>query len=80
VRARFGTEVSIAVTGVAGPGGGTPDKPVGMVCIAVATPARVVARTLQFPGDREAVRRHSSSAALEMVRRELRLAPGSGLR
>jgi nicotinamide-nucleotide amidase len=60
-RARF----VVAITGVAGPGGGTPDKPVGMVCLAWAGPAGVVVTTRRFPGDRAAVRQASVVAALE---------------
>jgi len=65
---RSHAQVAVAVSGVAGPGGGTPQKPVGTVCLAWgvrgATPA---ARTLHFTGDREAVRRKSVVAALEGV-------------
>jgi nicotinamide-nucleotide amidase len=70
VRIRFGADVGVAVSGVAGPGGGTLEKPVGTVCLAVAT-AHSVVRTLLFPGDREAIRRHATSAALDMVRRAI---------
>jgi nicotinamide-nucleotide amidase len=66
---RFGTETGIAVTGVAGPGGGSPDKPAGTVWLA----ARVgeARRSLErwFPGGREAVRQRSAQAALDLVRR-----------
>lgn len=71
VRTRFGSDVGVGITGIAGPGGGTPAKPVGMVCVAVATPGRDQVRTFQFPGDREAVRRHATANALDMVRREM---------
>ncbi len=61
-------QVSVAVSGVAGPAGGTPKKPVGTVCIAwCRAGAEPVARTYRFQGDRDAVRRQSVIAALEGV-------------
>jgi nicotinamide-nucleotide amidase len=57
--------VALAVTGVAGPSGGSVAKPVGMVCFAWCTSKIVFSRTLRFKGDREAVRRRSVIAALE---------------
>ncbi len=72
VRQHFAADVGVAVTGIAGPGGGTPSKPVGTVWVSVATAAGVVARQFHFPGDRDAIRRHTTAAALEMVRREMR--------
>ena len=69
------TDVAVGVTVIAGPGGGTPEKPVGMVAIATAwirngrTDARV--RTFNFVGGREMVRFQASQAALDMVRRWL---------
>jgi len=63
--------VALAVTGVAGPGGGTPDKPVGMVCFAWASARSVRSETRQFSGDRESVRRQSVIHALEGVLRQL---------
>ena len=63
--------VALAVTGVAGPGGGSPAKPVGMVCFAWATPRSVTSETRQFPGDREAVRKQSVIHALEGVLKAL---------
>lgn len=58
--------VSLAVTGVAGPTGGTPAKPVGMVCFAWSWPeGRIESETRHFQGDREAVRRQSVIAALQ---------------
>jgi nicotinamide-nucleotide amidase len=71
VRRRFQTEIGVAITGIAGPDGGTPVKPVGTVCVAVSTPDAASVRTLFFPGDRDAIRRHSTAAALDMVRRAL---------
>ena len=58
--------MALAVTGVAGPTGGTPDKPVGMVCFAWAkSGAPIESETRQFQGDRESVRRQSVIAALQ---------------
>jgi nicotinamide-nucleotide amidase len=66
-----GLEVGIGVTGIAGPGGGTPEKPVGMVCVAVATPEASRVRTLRFIGERDQVKFQASQAALDLVRRML---------
>jgi len=63
--------VALAVTGVAGPGGGSAAKPVGMVCFAWATARSVRSETRQFPGDREAVRKQSVIHALEGVLKAL---------
>jgi PncC family amidohydrolase len=75
---RFGTGWGIGITGVAGPGGGTADKPVGLVHIAVSAPdGAVTHRASVFPGDRERVRWQSSQWALDMLRRRLaNLGPG----
>lgn len=70
VRARLGADVGVAVTGIAGPGGGTPEKPVGLVWIAVhGTGAK--ARRFHLIGDRAEIRQRAAQAALEMVRRAL---------
>jgi nicotinamide-nucleotide amidase len=63
--ARSKGTVALAVTGVAGPGGGSSDKPVGMVCFAWARNDAVTAETKRFSGDRESVRRQSVVHALE---------------
>ena len=60
-------DYSIAVTGVAGPGGGSDDKPVGTVWIAVASAEQMVARRYQFDGDRQAVRVATMQTALELL-------------
>lgn len=59
--------IAVAVTGVAGPTGGTPAKPVGLVCLAWATGTGVRSESRQFAGDRESVRRQSVLRALEGV-------------
>ena len=67
---RFGTDVGVGVTGVAGPGGGTDDKPVGYVCICVVhADGRVLARDPKLPGRRNDVRDRSASVAMHMIRR-----------
>ncbi|HEY2380607.1 MAG TPA: competence/damage-inducible protein A [Terriglobia bacterium] len=71
IRARAKTTLGIGITGIAGPDGGSTEKPVGTVHIGVATPAGTVHRHFQFPGDRGRVRWQASQAALDMARREL---------
>jgi nicotinamide-nucleotide amidase len=71
VRTRAHVDVGVGVTGIAGPDGGTPDKPVGMVCIAAASAAGTRVRTFRFVGGREMVKFQASQAALDMVRRML---------
>ena len=70
-RARFETAIGIAITGIAGPGGGTPDKPVGTVCVAIDGEGLSGARTLRLIGDREEIRQRSAQSALDMLRRAL---------
>ena len=67
----FAVDSGLAVTGIAGPGGGTPEKPVGTVWLAarVHTATRVLKRV--FPGDRDEIRRRSAQAALDLMRRVL---------
>ncbi|HEY0348563.1 MAG TPA: competence/damage-inducible protein A [Pyrinomonadaceae bacterium] len=71
VRHRAKTDFGLAVTGVAGPGGGTEEKPVGLVFIALADDAHTEHKKLTIPGDRELVRWRASQAALDMLRRRL---------
>jgi nicotinamide-nucleotide amidase len=61
-------EIAVAVTGIAGPDGGSPDKPVGTVCFAWAGPGvQLISNSRRFQGDRESIRRQSVIAALEGV-------------
>jgi nicotinamide-nucleotide amidase len=71
VRARLNADVGIAITGVAGPGGGTPDKPVGLVWISVDVSSEAKARRFQLIGDRPEIRQRAAQAGLEMLRRAL---------
>src|SRR5882724_9179171 len=71
VRHRAKTDFGLAVTGVAGPGGGTEDKPVGLVYIALADDAHTEHKKFVLPGDRELIRWRASQAALDMLRRRL---------
>lgn len=71
VRERLGTDIGVAVTGIAGPEGGTPDKPVGAVCLALATDGALVSRRYQLWGNREWIKTLVSQLALDWVRRAL---------
>jgi len=71
VKALAETDFGLAVTGIAGPGGGTPEKPVGLVFIALADDAHTEHRRLLIPGDRHLIRTRASQAALDLLRRRL---------
>ena len=71
VRARAQVDVGVGVTGIAGPTGGTPEKPVGTVAVAVVTSSATRSRVFRFHGGREHVKFQASQAALDMVRRLL---------
>ncbi|HEY6076206.1 MAG TPA: nicotinamide-nucleotide amidohydrolase family protein, partial [Gaiella sp.] len=68
VRARLGTDVGIAVTGVAGPGGGSVEKPVGLVYFHVSAPGVEKGREFSLPADRDTIRARATVAALHLVR------------
>ena len=71
MRGRAAVDVAIGVTGIAGPGGGTPEKPVGTVAIGAVTAAATRSRLFRFIGGRDMVKFQASQAALDMVRRML---------
>jgi len=70
IRRRAGVQIGVAITGIAGPGGGSEHKPVGTVCIAVDG-GEGSARTFRFPGGREMVKQMSANWAIDLVRRHL---------
>ena len=66
---RFGADTAVAITGIAGPGGGTPEKPVGTVCFTVMlADGRTDTRTLRLPGNRSDVRERSTTVAMHLLR------------
>lgn len=72
IRMRTGASIGVGVTGIAGPGGGTTEKPVGLVFIALADDRGTQIREFRFPGDRDRIRNWASTAALEIIRRRIR--------
>jgi nicotinamide-nucleotide amidase len=70
---RFGASLGIGITGIAGPDGGTPDKPVGTVCVCVAGAdgSPLIERAVRLPGDRAAVRDRTTTLAMHLLRRAL---------
>lgn len=71
VRRRLGVDVGLSTTGIAGPDGGTPEKPVGTVWIGVATPEGSWAEVHRFDGDRDTVRAQTMDAACRLALRHL---------
>ncbi len=70
-RERLAVDVGVAVTGIAGPGGGTPEKPVGLVFVHVSSPLGDVPLRMELPGGRDLIRSRSAVAALHLLRRTL---------
>ena len=68
IRKQTGADYGLAVTGIAGPGGGTPAKRVGLTYVAIASASRTVTREHAFRGNRSAVKQASAAAALELLR------------
>jgi len=71
IRYRCDSTLGVGITGVAGPGGGSPEKPVGLVFHAVASDSGTEVVQRNFPGDRKRIRRFASTMALDMIRRKL---------
>jgi PncC family amidohydrolase len=71
IRERAGTACGLAITGIAGPDGGTLAKPVGTVFVGLALPGEVSARRFRLTGDRASVKWQASVMALDMLRRRL---------
>ncbi|MGH3137841.1 MAG: nicotinamide-nucleotide amidohydrolase family protein [Gaiellaceae bacterium] len=71
VRSRLGADIGVAVTGVAGPDGGTEEKPVGLIFVHAVGPDGEEARRTELPGDREMIRGRATAASLHLVRRLL---------
>ena len=67
VAARLGADVGVGITGIAGPGGGTEERPVGLVFMAVAGPAEGCVRRCEFAGDRAGIKEAACEAALELL-------------
>ena len=72
IRQRAGASIGVGITGIAGPDGGTSEKPVGMVFVALADERGAQVREFHFPGDRDRVRNLAATAALEIIRRRIR--------
>jgi len=70
-RARLGADVAISVTGIAGPGGGSAEKPVGLVYIHAETPSASRGIDFSYPADRDSIRRRATVASLHLARRLL---------
>jgi nicotinamide-nucleotide amidase len=71
VRMRFGSTFGLSVTGIAGPGGATPEKPAGLVFFGWDNGKEVRSQRVQFTSDRDGVRSWASQAALNLVRKSL---------
>jgi len=76
IKSRAGTRIGVGITGIAGPGGGTPEKPVGTVAVAVAVDDEIRVRTFQFIGSREMVKFQATQSALNMTRLMVLHQPG----
>ena len=71
IRKRCGAKIGVGITGIAGPNGGTDEKPVGLVFHAVANEHGTEVMERRFPGDRQRIRWYASQVALDMIRKKL---------
>lgn len=78
IRQRTNSTLGVGITGIAGPGGGTAEKPVGLVHIAVVNENSSKERAFRFPGDRDRIRHQATQAALDTIRRHLFAAAAKG--
>jgi nicotinamide-nucleotide amidase len=69
IRRRTGATLGVGITGIAGPTGGTPEKPVGLVHVAIADASGSKERAIRYPGERDRIRWQASQTALDLVRR-----------
>lgn len=67
----FGADTAVAISGIAGPDGGSPEKPVGTVCFAVRAGSVAITRTLRLPGNRSDIRERATTVAMHLLRRAL---------
>jgi nicotinamide-nucleotide amidase len=75
IRRRTGATIGVGITGIAGPTGGTPEKPVGTVHVALADASGSKERCVRYPGERDRIRWQASQGALDLVRRYFLYAP-----
>jgi PncC family amidohydrolase len=71
LRKQSQADYTLSITGIAGPTGGSPEKPVGFVCFGITTPQETFSTSFQFPGDREIIRRRSVTSSLYLLRKAL---------
>ncbi|MGH9450793.1 MAG: competence/damage-inducible protein A [Terriglobia bacterium] len=72
IRRRAESSIGVGITGIAGPGGGSPEKPVGLVFIGLSDDRGTTVREFRFPGNRDRIRHWAAQMALEMIRRRVR--------
>ncbi|MHB8060672.1 MAG: CinA family protein, partial [Gaiellaceae bacterium] len=70
-RRALGADVALSVTGIAGPDGGSAEKPIGLVFFCAASEKETLAQEIRFSGDRDQIRRYATVAALHLMRRLL---------